>query len=175
MNIFLNILEGWSNYELTMIISMIGSMTIVGLLSVHFFIKDKRSVLLALASSVATNTLITLTLFLITLLGIALSEGYSFVFLLTATLSVMNVTTLNSYLIKNRNKKGFDIDFVTRDHFTDSLKLISFICLFFSILIAFTSGEVRNVLIASGISSVLSISTNHLLARIFFKDKESEK
>lgn len=175
MNILSNILEGWTNYELIMIISMVGLMTIVGIVSVHLFIRDKRSVLFSLVSAVTTNILIVLILSLVSLLNLGLSEGYSFVFLLTATLSVMNVTTLNSYLIKNRNKKDFDIDFVTRDHFTDSLKLTFFICLFFSILIAFTSGEIRNVLIASGVSSVLSISTNHLLARIFFKDKKSEK
>ena len=175
MNIFISVLDGWSNYELIMIISMTGSITIVGILSVYFLIKDKRSTLLALSSSITTNILIVLTLSFVNLLDLGLSEGYSFVFLLSATLSVMNVTTLNNYLIHNKKKKDFDIDFVTRDHFTDSLKLISLICLFFSILIAFTGGEIRNILIASGISSVLSISVNHLLARMFFKDKRGEK
>jgi len=175
MNLFAKILENWSNYELIMITSMIGLMTIVGIVFVHFFSKDKRSVLLSLTSAITTNVLIALTLSIVNLLNLELSEGYSFVFLLTATLSVMNITTLNGFLIKNRKNKTFDIDFVTRDHFTDSLKLISFICLFFSILITFTSGDIRNILIASGISSVLSISTNHLLARFFFKDKENGK
>ena len=175
MNIFISVLDGWSNYELIMIISMIGLITIVGILSVYFLIKDKRSVLFAIASSITTNLLIISTLFFVDLLDVGLSEGYSFVFLLTATFSAMNVTTLNNYLIHNKKKNEFDIDFVTRDHFEDSLKLISFICLFLYILIAFIDGEIRTVLIASGISSVLSIAINHLLARMFFKDKRGEK
>jgi len=175
MNLFSKILESWSNYELIIILSIIGLITIVEIVSVHFFTKDKRSVLLTLISSITTNFLIALTLFSTNLLNIDISDNYSFVFLLTTTLSMMNIATLNSYLVRNRQNKNFDIDFVTRDHFTDSLKLISFICLFSSILIAFTNGDIRNILIASSISSILSIAINHLLARLFFKDKRSEK
>jgi len=175
MNPFSKILESWSNYELIMVLSTMGLITIVGIVSVKIFTKDRRSVLLALTSSLTTNLLIALTLFSTNLLKIDLSDNYSLVFLLTTTLSMMNIATLNSYLVRNRQNKNFDIDFVTRDHFTDSLKLISFICLFSSILIAFTNGDIKNILIASSISSILSIAINHLLARLFFKDKGSEK
>jgi hypothetical protein len=57
----------------------------------------------------------------------------------------------------------------------DSLKLVSFVCIFFSVLIAFTEGELRNILILSGISSILSVCMTHFFARIFFKDRESGK
>jgi purine-cytosine permease-like protein len=121
-------------------------------------------------SSKTSPLIVVLIIFLANLILSSVSETYSFVFMLTTTLSAINVMTLNNYLVKNRNKKNFDIDFVTREHFSDSIKLISLILLFFTILISFTSGEIRNILIASGISSILSIVINHLVSRILFKD-----
>lgn len=175
MNIFSKVLENWSNYELISIIEVISLMMIFCIVFTWFFTKDKRSLLFSLTSFLSAIVLTILTISAIYLLDINISETYSFVFFLTVTLSTVNIWTLLSFFIKNRNRKDFDIDFATREHFSDSLKLVSFICLFFSILIAFINGDIRNILISSGISSILAVFVNVLLARIFFKDKKSEK
>ena len=174
MNIFSKVLETWTHYELIMLIGSILLLTVGGITSVWYFIRDKRSLFLAIISSISTLLIVVLTIFVSNLIGLSISEENSFIFLLTTTISVINLATLNNFLVKHRNRKDFDIDFVTREHFSDSLKLIFFICLFFSILIAFTNGEIRNIIIGTGISSILAISFNHLLARIFFKDRKSE-
>lgn len=175
MNIFSKVLENWSNYELISVIEVISLMLIFCIAFTWFFTKDKRSLFFSLTSFLSAIVLTALTIFAIYLLDINISETYSFVFFLTVTLSIVNIWTLLSFFIKNKSRKDFDIDFVTREHFADSLKLVSFICLFFSILIAFINGDIRNILIASGISSILAVFANILLARIFFKDKKSEK
>lgn len=174
MKIFSTVLENWTNYEIMMVAVSTFLFSAIGILSSWIFIKDKRSVLLSLTSSVSTLLIVILTILITSLLIPEISNVYSLVFLVTTTLSAINIMTLNNFLSKNRSKKDFDIDFVTREHFSDSLKLVSFICLFFSILIAFTNGEIRNILIASGISSVISISINHILSRIFFKDRNGK-
>jgi hypothetical protein len=170
MNIFAKVLENWTRYEIFMILSSALLLTIIGVLSSWLFVKDKRAVSFSMISSKTSPLIVVLIIFLANLILSSVSETYSFVFMLTTTLSAINVMTLNNYLVKNRNKKNFDIDFVTREHFSDSIKLISLILLFFTILISFTSGEIRNILIASGISSILSIVINHLVSRILFKD-----
>jgi len=170
MNIFATVLENWTRYELLIVLSSAILLTVIGVLSAYLFVKDKRAVWFSGISSKTSPLIVVLIIFLANLLLSSVSETYSFVFMLTTTLSAINVMTLNNYLVKNRNKKNFDIDFVTREHFSDSIKLIALILLFFTILISFTSGEIRNILIASGISSILSIVINHLVSRILFKD-----
>jgi hypothetical protein len=175
MNIFSKVLENWTNYELISIVEVVMAITAVNILLAWIFTKDKRSLLFTLSSLLSSGLITFLIIFAIYLINTSVTENYSFVFLLTITFSVLNIWTLVSFLVKNKNRKNFDIDFVTREHFADSLKLISFICIFFSILIAFIPGETRYILIAGGISSVSAIFVNIILGRIFFKDRQSGK
>lgn len=174
MKIISEILGNWTHYELRMVMISILAISILGLLSTLIFIKDKRSLLFSLTSSVSTMVIVGLTVFFLSILIADISNVYSFVFLITTTISAANTITLNNFLLKSKASKDFDIDTVTREHFSDSLKLISFICLFFTILAVFTYGDVRNVFIASGISTVVSVFVNHLLSRLFFKDKNEK-
>lgn len=172
MNIFSKVLENWTNYELTSVVEIIVLIIFLNILLAWILTKDKKCILFTLTSLFSSVLVTFLTIFFIYLINSSVTENYSFVFLLTMTFCILNIWTLVSFFVKNRSRKDFDIDFVTREHFTDSLKIISFICIFFSILIAFIPGDTRNILISGGISSLLAILVNIALGRIFFKDKK---
>lgn len=176
MNLFETLMTNWSRYELEMII-----LTTFLLFAIQFILSlllhvEKRLVLISAISSITAMLLSSLVMYLSNwIFAVDLTEKFSFILLWTMSINMMNLVTLNSFFLKKRKSKDFDEDIINREHFSDTLKLLSFMCLFFSVLIAFTSGELQTILLLSGISSVLVLSLNHVLARIFFKDKKSEK
>ncbi len=175
MNIFSKVLENWTNYELISIIEIIILIIFLNILLAWILTKDRKCILFTLTSLFSSVLVTFLTVFFIYLINSSVTENYSFVFLLTITFCILNIWAFIGFFVKSRNRKDFDIDFVTREHFTDSLKIISLICIFFSILIAYIPGDTRNILISGGISSVLAVLANIALGRIFFKDKRSGK
>ena len=174
MNLFTGILTDWSRYEIILLSITIIILTSMGCIFGWYFIKDRRSVIFSLLSSVVTMLLVIATVTITKVFIPKVTESYAYIFLLTTTFSALNVMTLNNYFNENKDRKNLDIDFVTREHFNDSLKLVSIICLFFSALIAFFTEDLRNIVIASGISSVLSIVVNHVFARIIFRDRDGK-
>jgi len=174
MNIFLEIFNDWSRYEIILLSISVFLFTFMGPAFAWVFVKDRRATIFALISSLITTFLVVSTVVVVATFISNITESYSYIYLLTGTFSALNVMTLTNYLVAERGKKDFDIDFVTREHFNDTLKLVSIIILFFSALLIFFKGDLRNIIIASAISSVLALSTNHLLARILFKDRDEK-
>lgn len=176
MNLLSTIYENWCHYEIIMLSVIVLSIILLPLL-VNIVLKtEKRLLLVSAVSSVSAILITILVIFTAkSVFSISLTAKYSFVFIWTALMTMLSFSTLNGFFLKKKSSKDLDEDIVIREYFSDSLKLVSFICLFFSVLIAFTSNELQTILVLSGISSVLSVSASHFFARIFFKDKQSGK
>ena len=99
------------------------------------------------------------------------SEKHSLIFWCTLLISAINLSTLVGKYSVEVVKKDFDIDHVTRHHFSATLNLFVTILLVNIAVSVFVESNILIILLGILLVSSLTIWFNHLIARLLLKDK----
>ncbi len=110
-------------------------------------------------------------LILYKLFNVIPSEKHSLIFWCTLLISAINLSTLVGKYSIEVVKKGFDIDHVTRHHFSATLNLFVTILLVNIAVSVFVESNILIILLGILIVSSLTLWFNHLIARLLLKDK----
>lgn len=106
------------------------------------------------------------------LLKIAPSEKHVLIIYSSLFITSLNLGLLIHKYSREVLRKDFDIDHVTRYHFRTTLNMFIILFLSTGAIVSVISGDLLYIIVGIMLISTLSIWFNHLLARLFFKDKK---
>ncbi len=171
MNIFLNIFNGWTTYEWTMIGGALLSIFLLSNITTYFLTrKIKFCIPLSLTFlSSALLTILFISIFFF-LFNITVSNISLISVLITTCLIIMNWLSFIGFYIKTKDYKTFSTTTLLNEYKGDSIRLILFIV--FSILAVsmFLTGEYLAMLISTLFVSSISIYLNIVLVKKFLND-----
>lgn len=171
MNIFINIYNGWTLYEWTMVGGSLLSIFLLTNLTTYFLTRKIQFSIpfsLTFLSSILATIL---SIFIYTsLFNIAVSNISLISILITTCLIITNWFSFIGFYIRTRNHKTFSITRLFNEYRGDSIRLIIFITLSILAVSMFLTGEYLAMLISTLLISTLSIYLNTILVRRFIND-----
>lgn len=171
MNIFTNIWNNWGNYEkITTLMLLILIITFIPL-SVYFFTKNKKLLILSIVSTLITGILTTISLILLSLIfETYITNIFQLVPLMCIFINILNIGTLVGYYNVNRNKKEFELEDLHYEFMRDTFKLSVILILLFCLSTIFLSTTLLTVILTSLVISLLNIWLNYTLLIKFVKE-----
>ncbi len=170
MNLFENITESWSNYEINMEILFLLSIFLVSILTIYFLTKEKRLLFLSLISFSAGIFSNFIGIFLVNLIfKIEITEIFKMIPLLTSILILSNLGILIGFYISKRNAKGFKISSIRSEYFADTIKQTIFLLLLGSSTLLFLSVQTEAVVSISILSTILSVWFTYGMSKYLLK------
>lgn len=169
MNMILNILNNWSNYEKLSTGLMLLAILFALILSVYFFTKSIRVVIVSGISLLKSIFLTTLILFLSNqFFNLNITEIYSLVFVVIIFLNILSIGTMVGYYTLNHKSKDFTLLDLKKENVKDGLKLSISVILLFSGLSILAGSLLIPFLMILGISLAM-IWINYLLVSLIIK------
>lgn len=160
------ILTTWTMYELILFGISCVLIPALLLLSTYIMTKDKRFLKIQLFGMTAFAVILILAYtFIFEILQIDLSNISLLAPYISLLLIQINFFTMVGYYSQNRNSKKFDIDLVTREHFSDSLKLSIFTLLLTSALGIVFRGEVLVLISVVVLTTLSTVWITHFVSR----------
>jgi hypothetical protein len=170
MNIFASIWNNWSNYEkITTLILIISIMVFIPI-SVYFFTKNRKIMILSIISTILIGILSILSFLLINLIfDIHITNIFQLVPLMSIFINILNIGTMVGYYSVNRNKKDFGLEDFHFEFMRDTFKLSVILILLFCLSTIFLSTTLLTIILTSLVISLLNIWLNYTLLIKFVK------
>ncbi len=170
MNLFQNITNNWSKYEINMEIAFLLLIFAVSVLTIYLSTKERKILILSIVSFVAATFTNLVGIYIVSILfKIDITEIFKMIPLVTYILILSNLGTLIGYYISKRNSKGFKISTVRKEYYTDSLKQTIFLLLLGSSTLLFLSVQTEAVISISILSSIVAIWSTYAVSKYILK------
>lgn len=167
------VLSRYTQYEIGMGILFIAILLISFVIASHFLTKDRRVVWTVLSSQIVSLVLTTITLIISRLaFNIFLSDRHILLAVISLIIVSINITILFGEYNLHLKKKYFDIDHVTRAHFSSTMNSTIIISLVILSLMIFVSTDLKVMFGIFTIPTILSIWATHFLSRKFLIDEQ---
>ncbi|MCD4811941.1 hypothetical protein K8R14_05110 [bacterium] len=171
MSIFINIYNGWTLYEWTMVGGSLLSIFILINLTTYFLTRKIKFSLPISLTFLSSLLLIIFSVFIYTsLFHIEVSNISLISILITTCLITVNWFSFIGFYIRTRDYKKFSITQLFNEYRGDSIRLIIFITLSILAVSVFLTGEYLAMLVSTLLISTLSIYLNTILVRRFIND-----
>jgi hypothetical protein len=166
------ILIRYTQYEIIIMGSTVLSIIIGLIIATHLLTKDKRAVLTVAVAQLISSILNSSTLLIAKqLFDINLSDFNILLSFITLLISSMNISILIGEYNTRLGRKNFDIDHVTRAHFSTTLNTTIIVTLTTLAIIVFTEDNVKINMLLFLIPTISSIWITHLLSRRMLRDE----
>ena len=170
MNLFENISNSWSKYEINIELAYLLLIFTVSILTIYFSTKEKKILILSILSfTVATLSNLIGIYIVNTLFKIDISEIFKMIPLITYILILSNLGTLIGYYISKRNSKGFKISSVRKEYYSDTIKQTIFLLLLGSSTLLFLSVQTEVVVSISILSTVIAVWSTYAISKYILK------
>ncbi|OGC45129.1 hypothetical protein A2400_00360 [candidate division WS6 bacterium RIFOXYB1_FULL_33_14] len=170
MNLFENISNSWSKYEINIELAYLLLIFTVSILTIYFSTKEKKILILSILSfTVATLSNLIGIYIVNTLFKIDISEIFKMIPLITYILILSNLGTLIGYYISKRNSKGFKISNVRKEYYSDTIKQTIFLLLLGSSTLLFLSVQTEVVISISILSTVIAVWSTYAISKYILK------
>lgn len=152
----------------------IGYIALAGV--IYYLTKEYKSSILVLLSSIILLVLTLGSLYMSRrFLNISLTDKTQIAVWIASIINFVNLLVLSGSLYVHKQKKKFDPDHVTREHFDSTLKTFIIVLIASTAFAAFMPNEVVAIILSIATTSMLMIWINHLLSRLFLVDKSDKK
>jgi hypothetical protein len=150
---------------LTILASLIGGLFL-------YYTNDFKTTIISFLSVLFVPILTGITLILLyNFSSIEPSEKHTLILWFALFINIINLSTLGAKYANEILKKDFDIDHITRYHFSATLNLFVTILLLGGASAVFVELNMLIILIGNIFVSSATIWLNHLIARLLLKDK----
>ena len=170
MNLFENISNSWSKYEINIELAYLLLIFTVSILTIYFSTKEKKILILSILSfTVATLSNLIGIYIVNTIFKIEIFEIFKMIPLITYILILSNLGTLIGYYISKRNSKGFKISNVRKEYYSDTIKQTIFLLLLGSSTLLFLSVQTEVVISISILSTVIAVWSTYAISKYILK------
>ncbi len=153
MNIVMHVWYNWSTFEKLQEGSLLLGILLISLLAIYFITKNRSILLLSFIGFLISALLNVIGLYIVgALFKIEVTEVFRLVPILTSILLISNLGLLVGFYIHRKGKKGFDIENIRLEYFTDSVKQTIFLLLLSSSVFLFVSVQTQAILVVSTLS-----------------------
>lgn len=162
-----------TNYQIiSLAISVLVIFVAISVLFYYYTNSIKASLLTLISILFTVIITIAATIAGYELLKIAPSEKHLLIIYSSLFITSLNLGLLMHKYSKEVLRKDFDIDHVTRYHFRSTLNMFIILFLSTGAVVSVISYDLLYTVVGIMLISSLSIWFNHLLSRLFFKDKK---
>lgn len=170
MNLFENITNSWSNYEINMEIFFLITIFLVSILTIYLLTKEKKLMILSVISlSLGIFSNFIGIYFVYLLFKIEITEIFKMIPLFTSILILSNLGILVGFFISQRHAKGFKISSIRKEYYTDTIKQTIFLLLLGSSTLLFLSVQTEAVVSISILSTILSVWSTYGISKYILK------
>lgn len=158
MNILTHLIYDWSTFEKVREGTLLLGILLVSLVAIYFITKNRRLLILSFIGFTISAVLNVMGLFLVSnLFKIEVTEVFRIVPILTSIFLVSNLGILVGFYVHKKGKKGFDIEKIRLEYFSDSVKQTIFLLLLASSIFLFVSIQTQAILVVSTLSCLGAI------------------
>jgi hypothetical protein len=170
MTLIENVLQNWSRYEITMEAVLLLSIVIASL-GVVFFLTRKWNVVILCTIAFVISGLFNLTGMIIinTLFNIEITQIFRIIPIITLILLLSNLGLLIGFYSFKKNSKGFKINNIINEYYTDSIKQSAFLLLLGTSTVLFVSVQTEAIVSISIISTLISIWFTYWISKYILK------
>lgn len=171
MDNLMSLLSRLTMYEIYRMSALYIVTTLILLFAAQMMSKDRRLSTTVVIGSLASVAIpVVLTYAFRELFSMILSDIFWLGVLITHLISGLNLSVLLGEYVYEMGKKKFDEDHVTREHFSSTVNM-SILLVLMSSFMLFVDSSLRTLLSITLVSALLSIWTNHTIARRLLKDE----
>jgi hypothetical protein len=151
---------------------LLGASVVLLALFSLYITNDRRSALAVAISLLKSIAISAVALYIIYASGrIVLNNRYYFILWLPFLLTFFNLLMTNLEYGRLKKEKGFDIDFVSRYHFDQSLQTGLTISIITLVVFAFIPKELSFIIAIFSLLCILNLSFTHFVVRKILKDR----
>ena len=170
MNLFENITNSWSKYEINTEIAYLLLIFSVSILTIYLSTKERKILILSVVSFVVATLTNLIGIYLVNILfRIDVTEIFKMIPLITYILILTNLGTLIGYYISKKDSKGFKISTVRKEYYGDSIKQTIFLLLLGSSTLLFLSVQTEVVISISILSTVAAVWSTYAVSKYILK------
>ena len=170
MNLFENITESWSKYEINTELLFLVSIFLVSIFTIYYLTKERKLLLISIISFLTGIFLNFVGIYLVNLLfKIEITEIFKMIPLLTSILILSNLGILIGFYISKRHAKGFKISSIRKEYYFDTIKQTIFLLLLGSSTLLFLSVQTEAVISISILSTILSVWFTYGISKYILK------
>ncbi len=170
MNLFENISNSWSKYEINTEIAYLILIFSISILTIYFSTKERKILILSVVSFVVATLTNLIGIYIVnTLFRIDVTEIFKMIPLITYILILSNLGTLIGYYISKKNSKGFNFSTVRKEYYSDSIKQTIFLLLLGSSTLLFLSVQTEVVISISILSSTVAVWSTYAVSKYILK------
>ena len=170
MNLFENITNSWSKYEIDIEIAFLLLIFAISILTIYLSTRERKILILSIVSFVVAAFTNLIGIYIVNnLFKINVTEIFKMIPLITYILILSNLGTLIGYYISKKNSKGFKISVVRKEYYNDSLKQTIFLLLLGSSTLLFLSVQTEAVISISILSSIVAVWSTYAISKYILK------
>jgi len=170
MNLFENITNSWSKYEIDIEIAFLLLIFAISILTIYLSTRERKILILSIVSFVVAAFTNLIGIYIVNnLFKINVTEIFKMIPLITYILILSNLGTLIGYYISKKNSKGFKISVVRKEYYNDSLKQTIFLLLLGSSTLLFLSVQTEAVISISILSSIVAVWSTYAISTYILK------
>ncbi|HBB64563.1 MAG: hypothetical protein UR34_C0002G0020 [candidate division WS6 bacterium GW2011_GWC1_33_20] len=169
MNLINNITNNWSMYEKNMEIFLLLSILGISLLVIYSATKNKQLLILSTLSFIVAAIFNVMGIYIVSLFKIPITEIFRIIPIITSILLVSNLGILVGFYISKKDMKGFNISFIMKEYFSDSVKQTIFLLLLGLSTLLFVSVQTEAVIAISILSTIAGVWSLYWISRYILK------